>query len=120
MAQIKKKVFKLRDLTLKEGSKISIPLPNIHGSQSGKRRGEGVKLKSFGSFGSIAPPPPPGSTVFSSYLPAVPGSPSPSTTSSTDAADGSGNGSGNGDSDEEEWGAFEGLGQSTSPPREQG
>jgi len=97
----------------------------MHGSQSGKRRGEGVKLKSFGSFGSIAPPPPPGSTVFSSSLPAVPGSPSPSTTSSTDAADGSGNGSGsgsgNGDSDEEEWGTFaDGLGLSTSPPREQG
>ena len=101
----------------------------MHASQSGKRRGEGVKLKSFGSFGSIAPPPPPGSTVFSSCLPAVPGSPSPSTTSSTYASDGSGNGNGNdndngngnGDSDEEEWGSFaDGLGLSTSPPREQG
>jgi len=74
----------LQDLTIKEGAKIHIPLPGA-GAGSGKRR-DIKPLKSFGSYGTIAPPPPPGSVVFSTL---------PSLEASTDAGD------------DEEWGTFD-------------
>jgi len=90
-------VVKLKDLTLKEGDKLKIPIP---GKGASKREGS-RPLKSFGSFGALSPPPAPGSTVFSSAtstaarsssdgpLPTIPASPR------SDSVDG-----------DEEWGEF--------------
>lgn len=71
-------VIKLKDLTLKEGDKLKIPLP---GKVASKREGSSRPLQSFGSFGILSPPPAPGSTVFTSAtsndgpLPTIPASP---------------------------------------------